>query len=248
MNSRFMAERKARIEAESAKLAIEESVLGMLPDALPVCPVISNLKASPEPTEPHGWLSFGCPSYGNERDAYSPVGILKTLEDAGWQLLPATLCRWDSYRPSACMGLQRDIPDTKGRYKLTETWPIAPLWFRPCQHTCQEAALYMQAPDGRKFFIHVDTPNVRVSVHARRVEHLGGWYYERGSARTGYPPQWESHPACKIGTVQQSVDTEQGLSGAVFFEPREDHGAWSLPASEFLQSLIDLQNAKALTA
>ncbi len=244
MESRFLRERRERHEREAAKFGMEESILKILPDDLPQCPTISNATANPGTCDVHGWLSFNAPSWGDDRENYSAVAILRILEAAGWQQLPATLCRWDNYRPSPAPGVSKDIPNERGRYKLHTVWQIAPLWFKPCQFTCQEAELYMQAPDGRRFFVNLDTPTIPVGVFAQRKEYIGGWYYERGTAKTHFPKQWHSHPHCKIGTVQQAVDTEQGISGAVFFEPHNDQLDWPMTASEFLQSLIDLAAAK----
>lgn len=237
-----LEELKAKHAKELAEAQAEESIYAMLPEDIAKGPTISNLRAEPPATEPHGWLKFSSPSYDPE-NTWNPVAVLESLERAGWTAVPATLCKWDDYRRSAYPGLSESIPETKrGSFghtdKLTDSEPIAPLWIEPQQYGRPEAKLFMRAPDGRLFRVLVDIPGV-ARLEGRRNEYRGGWSYERGSAKVRFPEEWHGHQYCTISTHTRAwVDTEQGISGAIYFTPHDEQEAWPLTASQFLASLL----------
>ncbi len=238
-----MEELKARRAQEDAIAILEDGIITMLPDDLENSPTISNVRAAPKDLDPSAWLSFSAPSYDPGK-TWNPLAILQALESAGWKQAPASLCKWGDYRRSAYPGLTDAIPDTKGGSwmgstdKLTDVSPIAPMWIVPCQHTNADAQLFMTAPDGRLFKVSVDVPHL-VSIHARRREFRGGWSYERGTAKLQFPEAWHGHEHCRINENSRAqVDTDQGISGAVYFSPHDEQSAWPMSASEFLASLI----------
>jgi hypothetical protein len=231
-------ELKEKHAAEMADAIREEAVVAMLPDEVPM-PCVSNLKENPGPLAESAWLSFRTqlhyPSLGETpRD---PVAILAALEAAGWRSHPATLCKWASWRHAPYPGLQTQMPAEKRGDKLTKSEAIVPLWFRPEQYGECAAELFMTAPDGQLFQICVEVPRVAM-VHAHRVEYHGGWRFE-GPARLHFPERWQTRADVTVSPHSRGfVDTEQGVSGAVYFLPRVPQEEWRVPASEFLASLL----------
>lgn len=244
-----VAKLKERREERARKEALEDGIIAILPDDLPAAPSVCNEQLTERALEPVAWLSFSAPSY-DPQGTWNPVAILQALERAGWKQSPASLCKWDDYRRSAYPGLSEDIPDEKpgsfGRMdKLTDVAPIAPLWITPCPHTNADCKLFMTAPDGRLFKVLIDLPGI-VGIGARRHEYRGGWSYERGSATLRFPPAWHSHPHCTVNENSRAyVDTEQGLSGAIYFTPHDEQSAWPMTASEFLAGLLSKPESEA---
>lgn len=237
----YVHEDIAELEAP-AKSDIESrlGILRMLPPEM-VSPTISNL--STRANRPRAWLSFSIPSY--KENMPSPATIVRQLEAAGWTSHPATLVKWGSYRRSPEPGLQDNIPETSASgYTLTDSEPIAPVWVVPCQHCGPGAAFYMVGPDGNVYRVSVDLPRIACTISAEKKEPRGTWYYVRGTARLHYPEKWLalSHDGEHVAHInahsQASVDTEQGLSGAIYWEPTvHDQADFPLLASEIIEQL-----------
>lgn len=215
------AERLAKLDTERARFerraAVEARIYSTLPPNL-AAPTISN------DTDDGAWLSWSASTFQQTPGSV----ILAALEVSGFAPLPVTLCQWENWRPSPSPGTQAEIPETKrGSFghldKLTDSWPIAPLWLVPCVHTGTEAhAIYRK--DGQTYRVHVPGPRT-VSLSAQRMEIRGDWYYKRGSAQLRYPTEWASiqltdgTPILGINPRSRAyVDTEQGISGALYFE------------------------------
>ena len=220
--TKTISDRLAGLDDERAKLDRRIEAVRRIYTALPGgldAPTVSN------ETDAGAWISWHRP-YSHD-PAYDSSAVLGALEAAGWEPLAATLCRWDDYRPSPEPGHQEDIPDTKHRYTLTDTWPIAPLWIVLNQHTGTEAVSFYRQ-EGRVYRVRVPGPS-SASITARRKEPRGTWYYEHGTARLLYPESWHGIGPIDgdnvIGIAAQSrafVDTEQGISGAIYFDPFVD--------------------------
>jgi hypothetical protein len=81
-----------------------------------------------------------------------------------------------------------------------------------------------------------------VRVTARRKEIKGGWYYEHGSARLDYPQGWHGFGAANDGEHVAGLnthtrayrDTDQSLSGVVYFEPFTDHADFPMTPAQLL--------------
>lgn len=102
----------------------------------------------------------------------------------------------------------------------------------------------MIAPNGEVMKITLDIP-ASVSVHAERKTNGYDWYFVRGTARLSHPDHWHN-PQIEGRTIAQkhvksfaSVDTEQGVSGAIYWEP-VDHGQDDFPysARQMLEILL----------
>jgi hypothetical protein len=218
--------------------AMQLEILKMLPGDISA-PTISNVKDKPH--EEAGWLGFSAPSY-DPNNTYNPLKILVALEDGGWKLSPATLVRKDNYRPSPEPGLIEDIPDEYGRYKVTETWVICPVWVTPEQHGKPELRCFMTAPNGKVYYVHVDI-NLPVRVSARRKDTMGSWHYERGTARIVQPDNWITlfmgdEPIAQRSVMSYAVvDTEQGISATIYWEPNDEQEDFPLTASGMLEIL-----------
>lgn len=209
-------------------------ILSMLPPDLPA-PTISNETDKGKPT---AWLSFRR-DYGDTRPG---SWFLAQLEAAGFKTLPATLAQYGTWRRSPKPGLQTDLPETSSRDTLTDSEPIAPVWIVPCQHCGPDAIAYYEK-DGLTFRVSVPAPS-SVGIHARRVETLGDWHYERGSGRLRYPEAWHSvhdadgQPVTQICAHSRAyVDTEKGVSGAIYFTPFLDQVDFPMTGAQFLAAL-----------
>lgn len=213
-------------EPEADTKAEELRILGLLPDGM-FAPTISNVAR--HEWEPAAWLSFHGPSYDPDHQ-FDPVAILRTLDANGWRTIPATLVKLDNYRPSPKPWAQDQTPEEWGcicgkPYRVTGSWPICPLWVMPNTHTGPEACCYMRGPDGNTYYVHISANGLPCHIHARRYEYRGGWNYERGTARLAYPPAWETleHDGQPIAQRHArsgaQVDTGQGISGQLYWEP-----------------------------
>lgn len=193
-------------------------------------PCLSNLKVKAD--EVNGWCSFTRPSYDPE-NKYKPIAIAEALESVGWEILPASLAKYGNYRRGVHLGEPHDLPNVYSRSELKEADQILPVWVRPCQHTQPDAYFYAKTQTGLLIKVSIDVPGCGARLHARRVELLGGWHFERGTGRLHYKPQW----ATMFGGMSQHskcyVDTEQGISGEIYWNSSE------LPkASEILAKLL----------
>lgn len=220
-NAQERAEKRARRERRER---FEDRIYAELPPELPN-PTISNESETAFFGKPGLWLSFHR-DYG---EIWSGSWVLSELEKAGFVPIPSTLCKWDNYRPSTEPGQQSDIPE-KGKgcfgrpYTLTDSWPLCPLHIRPEQHTGSDAIAYYRSPSGLVVKVLVPAPS-GVYLTARRREFPGGWRYESGSARIGFPESWHSinlesgECVALLESPRAYVDTEQGISGALYWAP-----------------------------
>jgi len=226
---------------------VELEILRELPPDFKA-PGLSSVKDKPDGHDgTNAWASFHAPSY-DPGNTWNPAAVFETLEAAGWELQPATLAQRDNYRPGPECGLldslRQERPSGWGRYQLTDAWPIAPVWVTPCQHTGPDANAFMRTRGGRLLRVSVDLPRV-VTVSADRVEPRGTWYYKRGTGRMHHPQHWHAINLPSGTTIAQkaarshvTVDTEQGISAAIYWEPCGEQDAWSLKASEFVALLL----------
>lgn len=223
---------KKRHEDEIARFHLEKQLVG----ELPTMPTISNLNskflANKDVT---AWFSFTCPSYDPD-NKWNPVKVLQDMEEAGWEVVPTSRVKWDNYRECFEPGLCDDIV-LRGTYKkLTSKEPILPYWVEPCQFTKPDFNLYMKRND-KTVRVCVHIPGT-ATIHARRIESIGDWYYERGTCTVGVPPSW--HKIDHVDTRSKGyVDTEKGISGRIWFtSPDIKQDAWKMKASEFLTLLL----------
>lgn len=208
-------------------------------------PSIANIRDKGDGLEGQvaAWLSFLGPSYDPDH-IYNPVAVLQTLHQHGWATCPATLVQHDDYRPSPHLGEVADIPDKEGRYTVTDLWPIVPLWVKPEQHGQPEAICYLKAPGGRVFRVAVKLPPV-TAPWADRVEYKGGWNFRRGTGRLRRPENWH-HIEYQGQVVAQlerhtgaQVDTEQGVSGQIYWEPvAHEQDEFPMTAADILAELL----------
>lgn len=234
-----------RREMETRR-AVLESLAGTIAELPP--PLISNESARAFFDQPGAWLTWSAPFYGEN---FTGADILRGLEAAGFTPMPATLCKWDDYRPHTEPGRLDDIPEKKGRYTLTDATPIAPLWIEVNGHTGPEARAYYRAGD-RVYKVSVPVPAGIACVTARRIEVRGDWYYDRGSARLHFPQAWHAigpdNGDRVAGIAAQSRawrDTEQGISGSIYFEPYTEQDAFPLTPAALLALLITKAVARA---
>jgi hypothetical protein len=239
-----------RYRRRRADLDAEQSVLESLPPAAfagrySKGPTLSNVNFAGEHT---AWLSWGsciCPNPTNAE----AVALLAGLEAAGWKPLPLTLAKYGSWRPDVRFGLQDDLPETNRHDKLSDSWPLAPLYITLAQHMAPEANCWYTDPaNGWRYKVTVALPEIgnRCRLTARREEFAGGWAYERGSARLEFPQEWHDairtqEGRCVAGIASSTrayQDTEQGLSGALHFEPWEEQDTFPLTPSDILAALV----------
>lgn len=203
------------------------SILSALPGHISA-PSISNVRPEPGPMEPLAWLSFSGPAYDPDK-TFHPVDTLEEIEAAGWKTVPVSLCKWSNYRHSPCLGLVEKIPETQcgcfgSTDELNDITALCPLWIDPAQYGPGEARgfYHLEGLGTIKFSVKI---GILVSVTAQRVEPRGTWYYKRGTARLNFPPDLhelfhdEQPVAQREGHSFATVDTEQGLSGALYWEP-----------------------------
>lgn len=235
-----------RIQALQVQADWLQRIYSELPNDVP-CPTVSNESEKAHDGRAGAWLSWRR-SYGDE---WIGSDILAKLEAAGFKPLPATLARYGQYRRSPHVGYQHELPEIYSRSPLVDSEPIAPVWIEPNQYTDPEALAYYQAPSGLVYRVSVPAPRV-VYLTGRRVNYLGDWHFERGSARVHVPDAWQSITTADDETpiTQVSVhtagyvDTEKGISGRIYFTPLMDHPDFPLTPSAFLQRLELTATAK----
>jgi hypothetical protein len=235
-------ELKARAVKEAAEREAEIAILQELP-AETSAPLVSSVgNAYPEGV--YATVNFTGPSYDPEK-TFDPVAILREIEAAGWKPLPATLTKRADYRPSPEPGLQDDLPEVRNRNKLTDSWPICPLWFVPEQYCGSHARAFYRTPSGKLVCVHVRTPAAACSLAARRIEYRGGWRLDRTSGQLSHPDRWheirtpDGEPvAQKAASSHAVVDTEQGMSGAMYWEPNTDHADFPMTPADMLAYLL----------
>lgn len=220
-------------------LETRRSILLDLPPGM-ATPTISNTTDTPGAAEPHGWLSWRGPlRYYGAPEGPSGADMLQALEAAGWQPSPLTLCQYGTWRRSVLPGLADEVPEVRRRDTLKDTTPIAPLWIEPNQHTGPEAHAFYRAPGGRLYRLSVAGPS-GAAVYARRKEARGDWHFESGTARPVFPEWWHG-AICEVANIgshtRAYVDTPQGVSGAIYFEPHTEQDAFPLTPSQLLRLL-----------
>lgn len=208
------------------ELEAKQAVFAMLPDG--EIPTVCNFGKT-TPHDVRAWISYHGPSYDPE-NTYKPVEILKGMEALGWKLIPsASLIKFDTWRrsiePSALADAQAH-PHKSG-YKFTDGDSVAPYWVIPNQYTGVEFCAYMIAPDGEVYRVIFKAP-LKACISCRRVENFGGWRFD-GEASLSTPPTWPIH-----NHSDAYKDTEQGISGAVYFHADSAKAT----ASEALESLL----------
>lgn len=217
-------ERADKRERRARREAFEDRIYSELPEHLPN-PTISNESETAFFNQAGAWLSF----HRDYCETWAGSWILAELEKAGFVPIPATLCKWDNYRPTTEPGAQLEIPETGkgcfGRpYTLTESWPLCPLHIRPEQHTGADAIAYYRSPSGLVLKVLVPAP-AGVGISGTRTEFPGGWRYKSGSARIHFPESWHSinlesgECVAQLESPRAYVDTEQGISGALYWAP-----------------------------
>lgn len=234
-------ELKARHAKELQELQTKEAIASILPEALPF-PTISNISQS---GQVRAWLSFHAP-YGIDAKAFA-LSVFTEMEKAGAKALPLSLCQWDNYRRSVSPGLVESIPDEKkGSFghtqKLNDIDPIAPVWVTPCQHTGTEAHCFYELA-GAVYRVGVPLPNVaHLSCH--RVEYHGGWRFD-GPCTVHFPQSWHSihtENGESVAHISQHTrgyrDTEQGISGNVYWLPLTEQSEFPLSPAQFVAQLL----------
>jgi len=240
-------ELKARHSAELAELNAKERICALLPESLSL-PSIANLKA----TGPvNGWLSFS-PDYGTDAKAFA-ISVFSELEKAGFEPLPLSLCKWGNYRRSVSPGLVADIPNEKrgcfgSTDELNDVEPIAPLYVVPCQFTGVEAVAYYRKGE-ETFRVCVKAP-LRAHLSCRRVEYRGGWRFD-GACTVEFPKAWheihgqDDDAQCVAHISARTAgyrDTDQGITGVIYWQPLTEQSEFPLTPSQFLAQLFALQS------
>lgn len=237
-------ELKARHAAELAEAEAREAICAQLPDSLPL-PTISNIRIHEGSTEPvYAWLSYST-DYGTDGKAFA-LSVFSELEKAGAKPMPVSLCKWDDYRRSTYPAAVEDVPDERpgcfGRkYQLADVEPIAPIWVEPNQYTGVDVRAYYEM-SGKVYKVKVKAP-LATRLSCRRVEYRGGWRFD-GPATLCFPDAWHaiySGDECVANISQHSRayrDTEQGLSGAIYWQPLTEQSAFPLSPSQFLAQLF----------
>jgi hypothetical protein len=235
-------ELKARHAAELAETEAREAICAMLPESIKL-PTISNISNG----QVHAWLSFS-PDYGQDAKAFA-LSIFTELEKAGAKPLPASLCKWDNYRRSVSVGHVNDIPSEKPGYgytarpqKLNDIDAIAPLWVTPCQYTGVEAKAFYEL-NGKIFKVSVKAPfPAYLSCH--RSEYHGGWRFD-GPCTVQFPAKWHSihtESGESVANISQHTrghrDTEQGISGDIYWMPLTEQDAFPLTPAQFMAELL----------
>jgi len=247
------AELQAKHAKELAELHAREQIEALLPPALPM-PTISNICHTSKPLTPHAWLSFS-PVYGQDEKAFA-LSIFTELEKHGAQPLPLSLVKWGTYRRSVHYGLTTDIPDEKtgcfgNKDELKDVDPIAPLYVTPCQFTGVEAKAFYEL-GGKVFKVTVKAP-LPARLSCRRVENFGGWRFD-GPCSINFPQAWHSifsdDPSTDclsggecVANISQHTrgyrDTEQGISGEIYWQPLTEQSAFPLTPAQFFAQLLN---------
>lgn len=237
-----IAEALAASEARRAAGQTREDwvtrILSELPADLPA-PTISNEGEKAMDGQPGAWASFSR-DYGEK---WQGSEIFASLERAGFKTMPATLAQYGKYRRGVHPGLQTEIPEEYSRSKLTDCEPIVPVWLVPSCFGEGDAVAFYRSPAGLLLRVKVSPP-AGIGMHATRKNIRGGWYYERGTAKLRYPEAWHSVHDASGNLVSQIcvhsrayVDTEHGISGAIYFTPFLDQSDFPMTAAEFLKAL-----------
>ena len=222
--------------AERCQRAIDREawvvrVLSEIPENMPA-PVISNeserafFGAEGEPIA-GAWLSWSRFSHGS--DAEAVWRICADLEAAGWWPCPMSLAAWGQWRPSPAPLPYDDLPKQRpgcSNESLTVSDPLCAGWLVLSDREA-EFRTYYRTPGGLLMQVTIELP-LPARVRAVRRETLERWHYERGSATLEYPANWD---CLGLGGEQVAqahsrscayVETEQSISGVVYWEPMVD--------------------------
>lgn len=243
-----LQELRERQKRERKEMRAELAIVAALPPGIPR-PTISNIQLKDDPRNDgvFAWLSWSIP-YEHQRNGIAwSLGVFQALESISAQPVQATLCKWDNYRPSVSPGGQNDHPSEKPDWghrtkKLTDSWPIAPLWVSPCQHTGNEARCFYRI-DGKIFKVSVDIP-LPVRLSCRRVEFPGGWRFD-GPAQLHFPQHWHDihdKNGQSVAQIDKNTrafrDTDQGISGAMYWAPTGTQDDFPMTPAQFLAAII----------
>lgn len=241
--SNRMTALKARHAAEIAEMEAIETLAELLPEGIKL-PTVSNLKLDAKPGEVAGWLSFRPESYSEDKNVHAQK-VLDALEKSGAKPVPACLIKWGNYRRTTFPGLLHEVPETRKSDKLTDSEAIAPLWITPNQHTSVEVRAFYQI-GGKTYKVTVET-QLPVFLQCRRVESPGSWRYE-GPCSIRHPQNWhalyvgDGNCVANISAHSRGYrDTEQGLSGEIYFQPNVPQVEFPLSPSAILAQLIAFQ-------
>lgn len=229
---------------ELALCEAEAAIAALLPKSLPM-PTISNVNLKNKPLQPHAWLSFS-PEYRDDAKAFA-LRIFTELETHGAKPLPLSLVKWGSYRRHVEFGLVDSIPDEKrgcfgSTDKLTDVEPIAPLWITPCQFTGNDAQAFYEI-GGKVFRVSVDIP-AKAHLSCRKIENFGGWRFD-GACTVQFPQAWHSihtESGESVANISHHThgyrDTEQGISGTIYWQPLTEQDKFPLTPAQFLAKLL----------
>jgi hypothetical protein len=226
-----MEQLKKKHESEIARLTLEMELVGNLP----TLPIVSNHNSRfLADKDVVAWFSFSSTLHKQDGE-YNPVKLLEQLEAEGWEIIPASLVKWDDYRAAFEPGLVGDIK-LRGTYKkITSKEPILPYWFEPNQYGDGDFCVYMKRGD-KTVRVSVDV-TTGPSLYARRIESMGEWRFESGTCKVRIPASWQYVNDIEIHT-KGYVDTSKGISGRVWFTSLYRQEEWKMKASEFLNMLL----------
>lgn len=242
------AARAERDAKEALSRELRDRITAELPDHIQM-PTISNESLKAFFGQPGMWLSFSRRDY--DKDAMDPVFTLKSMEDAGFRVIPASLCQWEHYTPSAHPGRPEDIPDTRrGGFGSTDTLnsveEIAPLWITMSfpHSRYAKANVFMMSPSGLTVKVMLDVPFQwgAPRITARRVEHGDHVTYE--NIGLVFPPAWEVvyNGGNSVAQRQQNTrayrSTESSASAYLYWTMLVEREDFPFTPSEFLAVLM----------
>lgn len=240
MNAR-LTELKERHAKEVAELEAREAICALLPESLKL-PTISNIS---DKGSVYAWLSFS-PDYGQDAKAFA-VSVFAELEKAGFTPVSASLCQYARYRRSVYPGVTAAIPEEKkcgfsAMDKLNDVTAIAPIWVVPCQFTGVTAYAFYER-EGRVYRVGVKAP-LRAHLSCRRQEYNGGWRFD-GPCTIHFPQAWhslhtpEGESVANISAHTRGYrDTEQGISGAIYWDSLTEQDAFPITPAQMLAQLL----------
>jgi hypothetical protein len=216
----------SHVAREAKRLEFMEAIFATLPDTVEA-PVLSNESATAFFGQPGAWLSFRIP-YGSKQTA---PDILGELEAAGFVPLPCSLVQWDNYRRAVEPLAVDALPETKGRYKLSDAEATAPMWLEFNHHTGPSVEAFYRGPSGHVLRVSVDVKALpaRVAGHGRHYnERTGNWTGRYTSATLQHPAHWhavekDGSPVANLSQHTRaridSYSEEQTLSASAYWTP-----------------------------
>lgn len=237
-----LAELREKHEAEMKELTQKEEILSSLPENVPF-PTVSNISRMGN-DRVRAWLSFS-PEYGQDTRAFA-LGIFQALEKAGAKPLPVSLCQYGTWRRSVSPGLPDEQPDNRRGDELKDVEPVAPLWVVPCQFTGVEALCFYEIA-GYIYRVAVKAP-LAARLSCRKVENFGGWRFD-GACTVAFPDNWHALYSREPGKEGECVahvsqhtrgykDTEQGITGVIYFQPLTEQESFPLSPAQMMEQLL----------